>query len=191
MEMKEESGKKNRNNQLTRTKRHIEGIFTLMVASQRRLFFRFCSLLFLQVLVVRASIFVCSLAMQLSVCVTSRWKKCSSLSFDSLDWCHCINIDKLCAPLLLTILAHHISCNAPHIDVKRHKNPTKKRQIWRQIETAQSGRILSSLLNIMKRKRNIRSQQNGARIGMRNRLIFHAFQSDERKLFTNKMHAFG
>lgn len=136
MEMKEESERKKKYNQLTRTKRHIEGIFTLMVASQRRLFFRFCSLLFLQVLVVRASIFVCSLAMQLYVCVTSRWKKCSSLSFDSLDWCHCINIDKLCAPLLLTILAHHISCNAPHIDVKRHKNPTKKRQRWRQIETA-------------------------------------------------------
>lgn len=34
-----------------------------------------------------------------------RWKKVlSSLSFDSPDWSHCINIDKLCASLLLTII---------------------------------------------------------------------------------------
>lgn len=45
---------------------------------------------------------LCSVVMFMLACGL---KKTLSIPFDSLDWCHCINIDKLCASLLLTILS--------------------------------------------------------------------------------------
>lgn len=60
------------------------------------------------------------------VLVYGRARVCVSIcfarrSFDSLDWCHCINIDKLCASLILTILSSaHISSDAAPANKRYH-----------------------------------------------------------------------